>query len=142
MPGKVNPTQAEALSMVCAQIIGNDVAVTIGNSGGNLELNTYKPLIAANVLQSARLLGEACYSFSKNCIAGIQPDYDAIRNHLNNSLMLVTALSPFIGYDNCTRIAKKAFTEKITIRKAALELGLVSGDQFDKWVNPEKMTGS
>ncbi|OFY61854.1 MAG: class II fumarate hydratase, partial [Bacteroidetes bacterium RBG_13_42_15] len=142
MPGKVNPTQAEALSMVCAQIIGNDVAVTIGNSGGNLELNTYKPLIAANVLQSARLLGEACYSFSKNCIAGIQPDYDAIRNHLNNSLMLVTALSPYIGYDNCTRIAKKAFTEKITIRKAALELGLVSGDQFDKWVNPEKMTGS
>ncbi len=142
MPGKINPTQAEALSMVCAQIIGNDVAVTIGNSGGNLELNTYKPLIAANVLQSARLLGEACYSFSKNCIAGIQPDYDAIRNHLNNSLMLVTALSPFIGYDNCTRIAKKAFTEKITIRKAALELGLVSGDQFDKWVNPEKMTGS
>ncbi len=142
MPGKVNPTQAEALSMVCAQIIGNDVAVTIGNSGGNLELNTYKPLIAANVLQSARLLGEACYSFSKNCIAGIQPDYDAIRNHLNNSLMLVTALSPYIGYDNCSRIAKKAFTEKITIRKAALELGLVTGDQFDKWVNPEKMTGS
>jgi fumarate hydratase class II len=141
MPGKVNPTQAEALSMVCAQIIGNDVAVTIGNSGGNLELNTYKPLIAANVLQSARLLGEACYSFSKNCIAGIQPDYDAIRNHLNNSLMLVTALSPYIGYDNCTRIAKKAFTEKITIRKAALELGLVTGDQFDKWVNPEMRHG-
>jgi fumarate hydratase class II len=124
MPGKVNPTQAEALSMVCAQIIGNDVAVTIGNSGGNLELNTYKPLIAANVLQSARLLGEACYSFSNHCIAGIQPDYDAIRNHLNNSLMLVTALSPYIGYDNCSRIAKKAFTEKITIRKAALERAL------------------
>lgn len=142
MPGKVNPTQAEALLMVCAQIIGNDVAVTIGNSGGNLELNTYKPLIAANVLQSARLLGEACYSFSNHCITGIQPDYDAIRNHLNNSLMLVTALSPYIGYDNCTIIAKKAFTENITIRKAALELGLVTGDQFDKWVNPEKMTGS
>jgi len=105
-------------------------------------LNTYKPLIAANVLQSARLLGEACYSFSNHCITGIQPDYDAIRNHLNNSLMLVTALSPYIGYDNCTIIAKKAFTENITIRKAALELGLVTGDQFDKWVNPEKMTGS
>ena len=142
MPGKVNPTQAEALSMVCAQIIGNDVAVTIGNSGGNLELNTYKPLIAANVLQSARLLGEACYSFSNHCITGIQPDYDAIRNHLNNSLMLVTALSPYIGYDNSARIAKKAFTENITVREAALDLGLVTGDQFDKWVNPEKMTGS
>jgi len=141
MPGKVNPSQAEALSMVCAQVIGNDVAVAMGGSGGFLELNVFKPLIAANVLQSARLLGEACLSFSDNCVAGIVPDYRVIKAHLDNSLMLVTALTPYIGYDNSATIAKKAFSENITLRQAALDLGLVTGEQFDQWVVPEKMTG-
>jgi fumarate hydratase, class II len=141
MPGKVNPGQVEALTMVCAQIIGNDVAVTFGGSGGQLELNVYKPLIAANVLQSARLLGDACSSFSDNCIAGMKPDYEAIETCLDNSLMLVTALTPHIGYDNSAKIAKKAFMENITLREAALELGLVKGKQFDDWINPGKMTG-
>jgi fumarate hydratase, class II len=141
MPGKVNPSQAEALSMVCAQVIGNDVAVTIGNLGGNLELNTFKPVIAANVLQSARLLGDACRSFSENCIAGLEPDYNVIKDHLNNSLMLVTALTPHIGYDNSARIAKKAYSENISLRKAALDLGLVTGEEFDSWIVPDKMTG-
>ena len=141
MPGKVNPTQAEALTMVCAQIIGNDVAVTIGGSSGHFELNVFKPLIAANVLQSARLLGDACSSFSDNCIAGLRPDYEAIKTHVGNSLMLVTALTPHIGYDNSSRIAKKALSEKITLKQAAADLGLVSGEQFDSWVVPEKMTG-
>jgi len=141
MPGKVNPSQVEALTMVCAQIIGNDVAVTFGGSGGQLELNVYKPLIAANVLQSARLLGDACSSFSDNCISGMKPDYETIGTFLENSLMLVTALTPYIGYDNSARIARKALTRKITLREAALELGLASGEQFDEWINPEKMTG-
>jgi fumarate hydratase class II len=140
MPGKVNPSQSEALTMVCAQVIGNDVAITIGGSGGHFELNAFKPLIAANVLQSANLLGDACSSFSDNCIAGIQPDYDTIKAHLNNSLMLVTALTPYIGYDNSARIAKKAFKDNITIREAALALGLVTGEEFDAWVVPDKMT--
>ncbi len=142
MPGKINPTQAEALSMVCAQIMGNDVAVTIGSAGGNLELNTFKPLIAANVLQSARLLGDACSSFSENCITGIKPDYKSIKAHLDNSLMLVTALTPHIGYDNCSRIAKKAYIENISLRQAAIELNLVTGKQFDEWVIPGNMTQS
>ncbi len=142
MPGKVNPSQAEALSMVCAQVMGNDVAVTVGGSGGFLELNVFKPLIAANILQSARLLGEACLSFSDNCVAGIKPDYPVIKAHLDNSLMLVTALTPHIGYENSAIIAKKAFNENITLRQAALKLGLVTGEQFDQWVIPEKMTGS
>jgi fumarate hydratase class II len=140
MPGKVNPSQSEALTMVCAQVIGNDVAITIGGSGGHFELNAFKPLIAANVLQSANLLGDACSSFSDNCIAGIQPDYDTIKAHLNNSLMLVTALTPYIGYDNSARIAEKAFKDNITIREAALALGLVTGEEFDAWVVPDKMT--
>jgi fumarate hydratase, class II len=141
MPGKVNPTQAEALSMVCAQVMGNDVAVTVGGSGGHFELNAFKPLIAACVLQSARLLGEASASFSDNCITGIEPDHNIIKKHLENSLMLVTALTPHIGYDNSTRIAKKAFEENITLREAALALKLVTGEQFDSWVDPEKMVG-
>ena len=136
MPGKVNPTQAEALTMVCAQVMGNDVAVTIGGSNGHFELNAFKPLIAANVLQSARLLGDACSSFSENCVAGMEPNYDTIKTHLDNSLMLVTSLTPHIGYDNSTTIAKKAFMENITLREAALRLGLVTGEQFDKWVLP------
>lgn len=141
MPGKVNPTQAEAMTMVCAQVIGNDVAVSIGGSSGHFELNVFKPLIASNVLQSSRLLGDACSSFSDNCIAGMKPDNETIRKHLDNSLMTVTALTPYIGYDKSARIARKALDEKITLRKAALELGFVTAEQFDEWVVPEKMTG-
>jgi len=141
MPGKVNPTQAEALTMVCAQIMGNDVAVTIGASGGQFELNVFKPLIAFNVLQSARLLGDACTSFSDNCIAGMKPNLEVIGNHLAHSLMTVTALTPHIGYDNSSRIAKKALNENITLKQAAIQLGLMTSEQFDEWVVPEKMTG-
>lgn len=139
MPGKTNPTQSEALSMVCVQVMGNDVAVTIGGASGHLELNTFKPLIAANVLMSARLLGDAAASFSINCIDGTKPDYKSIETHLSNSLMLVTSLTPHIGYDNSAEIAKRALKEKITLRQSAIESGLVTGDQFDKWVNPEEM---
>ena len=141
MPGKVNPTQAEALTMVCAQIMGNDVAVTIGGASGNFELNVFKPMIAANVLQSARLLGDACCSFTDHCVAGIEPNYEIIKKHLENSLMLVTALTPHVGYDNSARIAKKAFEENIKLREAAVMLGLVTGEQFDEWVDPGKMVG-
>jgi fumarate hydratase class II len=139
MPGKVNPTQPEALTMVCAQIIGNDVAVSIGGTNGHFELNVYKPLIAANVLQSARLLGDACVSFSNHCVAGIEPNDAIIKKHLENSLMLVTALNPHIGYENSAKIAKKAHAEGKTLREVAMELGLVTGEQFDQWVNPGKM---
>jgi fumarate hydratase class II len=139
MPGKVNPTQPEALTMVCAQVIGNDVAVSIGGSNGHFELNVYKPLIAANVLQSARLLGDACVSFNDNCAKGIVPNYEVIQQHLQHSLMLVTALNPHIGYENAAKIAKKAHKENTTLKQAALELGLVTADQFDLWVDPRKM---
>lgn len=139
MPGKVNPTQSEAMTMVCAQVIANDVAAAIGGSNGHFELNVFKPLIAANVLQSAELLGDACNSFSIHCIEGIVPDREMIGKHLSNSLMLVTSLTPHIGYDKSAKIAKKAFEEKKTLREAALELGLVTAEQFDEWVRPEKM---
>jgi fumarate hydratase class II len=139
MPGKVNPTQAEALAMVCAQVIANDIAVSIGGTNGNLELNTFKPLIAANVLQSACLLGEAAYSFSENCIKGISPDTETIKRHLDNSMMLVTSLTPHIGYASGAEIAKKAYKEKITLRQAAIDLALITGEEFDKWVDPQKM---
>ena len=139
MPGKVNPTQPEALTMVCAQVIGNDVAVSIGGMNGHFELNVFKPLIAANVLQSARLLGDACVSFNDNCAVGIVPNYEVIRKHLQNSLMLVTALNPHIGYENAAKIAKKAHKENKTLKQAALELGLVTAEQFDLWVDPRKM---
>ena len=139
MPGKVNPTQPEALTMVCAQVMGNDVAVTIGGANGHFELNVFKPLIAANVLQSSRLIGDACVSFNDNCAIGIKPNFDFIKKHLDNSLMLVTALNPHIGYENAAKIAKKAQKENITLREAALELGLVSAEQFDQWVDPGKM---
>jgi len=142
MPGKVNPTQAEALTMVCAQVIGNDVAVTTGGSNGHFELNVFKPMIAANVLESAGLIGEACHSFSDNCVSGLEPDLLAIKNHLDNSLMLVTALTPYIGYDKSSIVAKKALKEKITLRQAAVELGFLTGDDFDKWVVPGRMTGT
>ncbi|MBI4930826.1 MAG: class II fumarate hydratase [Bacteroidetes bacterium] len=142
MPGKVNPTQPEAMTMVCAQVIGNDVAVSIGGMNGHFELNVFKPVIAANVLQSARLIGDASVSFEKNCAVGIKPNMEIIKKHLDNSLMLVTALNTHIGYENAAKIAKKAHKENKTLKQAAIELGLVSAEQFDQWVRPEDMTGS
>lgn len=141
MPGKVNPTQVEALTMVCAQVMGNDTAVTIGGASGHFELNVFKPLIAANVLQSARLMGDACQSFNINCAAGIAPNMEVINKHLANSLMLVTALNPHIGYENAAKIAKKALHENKTLRQSAIELGLVTDEQFTQWVDPSKMIG-
>ena len=142
MPGKVNPTQPEALTMVCAQVMGNDVAVSIGGMNGHFELNVFKPLIASNVLQSARLIGDACVSFTDNCAVGIEPNNAIIKRHLENSLMLVTALNTHIGYENAAKIAKKAHKENKTLREAAIELGLVTNEQFDLWVKPEDMCGS
>jgi len=142
MPGKVNPTQPEALTMVCAQVIGNDVAVSIGGMSGHFELNVFKPVIASNVLQSARLIGDACVSFEKNCAVGIEPNKEIIKRHLDNSLMLVTALNTHIGYESAAKIAKKAHKENKTLKQAAVELGLVTNEQFDQWVRPEDMTGS
>jgi fumarate hydratase, class II len=142
MPGKVNPTQPEALTMVCAQVIGNDVAVSFGGSNGHFELNVFKPVIASNVLQSARLIGDACVSFNDKCAIGISPNHEMIKQHLENSLMLVTALNTHIGYENAAKIAKKAHTENKTLREAAIELGLLSTEQFDEWVKPEQMVGS
>jgi len=142
MPGKVNPTQPEAMTMVCAQVIGNDVAVSMGGSMGHFELNVFKPLIAANVLQSARLIGDACVSFNDKCAVGIVPNLDIIKKHMENSLMLVTSLNTHIGYEKCAKIAKKAHKENKTLREAALELGYVTNEQFDQWVRPEDMVGS
>lgn len=139
MPGKVNPTQPEAMTMVCAQIMGNDVAVSVGGSMGHFELNVFKPVIAANVLQSARLLGDACVSFNDKCAVGIEPNLPIIKQHMENSLMLVTSLNTHIGYENAAKIAKKAHKENKTLREAAVELGLVTSAQFDEWVRPEKM---
>jgi fumarate hydratase class II len=142
MPGKVNPTQPEALTMVCCQVIGNDVAVSVGGSNGHFELNVFKPLIAYNVLQSARLLGDACVSFNNKCAVGIEPNHEVIQKHLENSLMLVTALNPHIGYENAAKIAKKAHKENKTLREAAIELGLLTSEQFDTWVVPKNMVGN
>lgn len=139
MPGKVNPTQPEAMTMVCAQVMGNDVAVTIGGSNGHFELNVFKPVIAANVLQSARLIGDACVSFNDKCAIGIEPNLPIIKQHMENSLMLVTALNTHIGYENAAKIAKKAHKENKTLREAAVELDLLTSAQFDEWVRPEKM---
>lgn len=142
MPGKVNPTQPEALTMVAAQVIGNDVAVSIGGSNGHFELNVFKPVIAANVLQSARLIGDACVSFNEKCAKGIEPNHEVIKTHLENSLMLVTALNPHIGYENAAKIAKTAHKENKTLRQAAIDLGLLNDQQFTDWVKPEEMIGS
>lgn len=139
MPGKVNPTQPEAMTMVAAQVIGNDMAVAVGGSNGHFELNVFKPLIAYNVLTSARLIGDVCVSFNDKCAVGIEPNLTNIKKHLNNSLMLVTALNPYIGYDNAAKIAKKAHKENKTLKEAAIELGLLTAEQFDEWVRPEKM---
>lgn len=142
MPGKVNPTQPEAMTMVAAQVMGNDVAVSIGGSNGHFELNVFKPLIAANVLQSARLIGDACVSFNDKCAEGIEPNNEIIKRHLENSLMLVTALNPHIGYEKAAKIAKTAHKEGKTLREAAIQLGYLTNEQFDAWVKPENMVGN
>lgn len=141
MPGKVNPTQCEALTMVAAQVIGNDVTLSFGGANGHYELNVFKPVMAANFLQSAQLIGDACVSFNDHCAVGIEPNYDGIKKHVENSLMLVTALNPHIGYENAAKIAKKAHKENKSLREAALELGLLTNEQFDEWVRPEDMIG-
>ena len=141
MPGKVNPTQSEAMTMVCAQVMGNDVAVGIGGASGNFELNVFKPLIIHNVLQSLRLLSDAMTNFDRFCASGIEPNRARIQENLERSLMLVTALNPHIGYDNAAKIAKKAHTDGTTLKEAAVALGLVTAEQFDDWVDPRKMTG-
>jgi fumarate hydratase class II len=142
MPGKVNPTQNEAVTMVAAQVMGNDVAISIGGSNGHYELNVFKPVMAANFLQSARLIGDACVSFNDHCAVGIEPNYDGIKKHLENSLMLVTALNPHIGYENAAKIAKTALKENKSLREAAVGLGYLTNEQFDEWVRPEDMIGS
>ena len=127
------------MTMVCAHVMGNDVAVSVGGATGHFELNVFKPLIAANVLQSARLIGDACVSFTEKCAVGIAPNLEIIKKHMENSLMLVTSLNTHIGYENAAKIAKKAHKENKTLKEAAVELGLVTPDQFDLWVRPEKM---
>jgi len=139
MPGKVNPTQSEAMTMVCAQVLANDVAVNIGAASGNFELNVFKPLICHNVLRSIRLLGDACESFREHCVAGIEPNTTRIRQNVERSLMLVTALAPHIGYDKAAEIAKRAHKTETTLREAALALGYVSAEDFDRLVRPELM---
>ena len=142
MPGKVNPTQAEALTMVCAQVVGNDVAVSIGGMTGHYELNVFKPLMASNILSSARLLGDASISFNDNCAVGIEPNYANLKKNLDNSLMLVTALNTHIGYEKAAKIAKTAHENGTTLREEALNLGYLTEEQFDEWVDPSKMIGS
>ncbi len=141
MPGKVNPTQSEAMTMAMAQVLGNDVAINVGGMSGHFELNVFKPLMIYNFLSSARLIGDACVSFNDNCVAGLEPNLPRIKQNLDNSLMLVTALNTHIGYDNAAAIAKKAHKEGTTLKQAALELGLLTEKQFDQWVRPEDMIG-
>lgn len=139
MPGKVNPTQAEALTMAMAQVFGNDVAINVGGMTGHFELNVFKPMMIHNFLNSARLIGDACQSFTTNCIDGLEPNYERITENLNNSLMLVTALNTKIGYDNAATIAKKAYKEGTTLKQAALDLKMLTSEEFDEWVRPENM---
>jgi fumarate hydratase class II len=141
MPGKVNPTQVEALTMICAQVMGHDVAIGFAASQGHFELNVYKPLIALNVLDSVRLLADAMLSFARHCVAGIEVDKARVHGLLESSLMLVTALSPHIGYDRAAQIAKRAHEQRTTLREAAIASGHVTADQFDQWVDPGKMLG-
>ncbi|MHB8904991.1 MAG: class II fumarate hydratase [Melioribacteraceae bacterium] len=141
MPGKVNPTQSEAMTMVCAQVFGNDVTINIAGSSGNFELNVFMPVIAFNILQSIKLLADACESFSEHCVEGITANGANIKKHLENSLMLVTSLNPVIGYDNAAKVAKKAHKENKTLKEAAMELGLLTSEKFDEVVRPEKMIG-
>ncbi len=142
MPGKVNPTQTEALTMVSAQVVGMDAATSIGGMTGHFELNVFKPMMIYNLLTSARLIGDACESFNNNCAVGIEPNYHMIKENLENSLMLVTALNTHIGYENAAKIAKKAHADGSTLREAAIELRMVTNEQFDEWVDPSKMIGS
>ncbi|MBN8465085.1 class II fumarate hydratase [Corallococcus exiguus] len=142
MPGKVNPTQSEALTMLSAQVMGNDVAISLGGASGNFELNVFKPLIIQNFLQSCRLLADGMRSFRLNCAVGIEPNLPRLQENLQRSLMLVTALNPHIGYDNAAKIAKTAHKQGKTLKEVAVELGLVTAEQFDQWVRPEKMTGN
>ena len=141
MPGKVNPTQCEAMTMVCAQVMGNDVAIGVGGLQGHYELNVFKPVMAANILQSAQLIGDACVSFTDNCVVGIAPNYHRIEELVSNSLMLVTALNTKIGYYKAAEIANKAHSEGTTLKEAALSLGYLTAKEFDQWVKPEEMTG-
>jgi fumarate hydratase class II len=141
MPGKVNPTQAEAMTMVCCQVMGNHTAISVGGSQGNFELNVYKPMMIHNFLHSVRLLSDTCRSFTDKCVVGLEANEDRIATHLENSLMLVTALNPHIGYDNAAKIAKNAHAKGTTLRQSALELGLLSDEQFTQWVRAEDMIG-
>lgn len=141
MPGKVNPTQCEALTMVCAQVFGNDVAIGVAGSQGNFELNVYKPVMAYNLLQSARILGDACASFDERCAQGLEPNLETIEKKLHGSLMLVTALNPHIGYDKAAKVAKHAYEKNSTLREAIVELGFMTGEEFDAAVKPEEMVG-
>ena len=142
MPGKVNPTQAEALTMVCAQVIGNDVAISVGGMQGHYELNVFKPLMAVNFLQSARLIGDACVSFDENCAVGIKPNYENLKKNLDNSLMLVTALNTKIGYEKAAKIAKTAHQNGTNLKEESINLGYLTAEEFDAWVKPEDMCGN
>ncbi len=141
MPGKVNPTQCEALTMVCAQVLGNDVSISIGGMQGHFELNTFKPVIASNIIESSKLIGDACVSFEKNCVKGIKPNFKQLNLHLQNSLMLVTALNTKIGYEKAAQIAKNAFKNNTTLKEESVNLGFLTSEEFDKWVVPENMCG-
>ncbi len=142
MPGKVNPTQSEAMTMVCAQVIGNDAAISVGGMNGHFELNVFKPVMIFNLLMSTRLIGDACNSFNEHCAVGIEPNHANIQKNLENSLMLVTALNTHIGYENAAKIAKKAHKENLSLRQAAIDLGLLTSEQFSEWVKPKEMIGS
>lgn len=141
MPGKINPTQVEALTMVCAQVMGNDTTISIAGSNGQFELNVFKPVMIHAFLQSANLMGDTCKSFTQHCVVGIQPNQARIDTHLTNSLMLVTALNPYVGYENAARIAQKAHEENTSLKEAAIKLKLLTAEQYDAWVDPAKMTG-
>ncbi|NQT34747.1 class II fumarate hydratase, partial [bacterium] len=141
MPGKVNPTQSEAMTMVACQVMGNDVAISIGGATGHFELNVFKPVMIYNLLQSIRLISDACISFTDNCVVGIEPNRQQIDKFLRESLMLVTALNPHIGYDNAAKVAKKAHAENTTLKEAVVALGLLTAEEFDDKVRPEEMTG-
>ena len=141
MPGKVNPTQAEALTMVCCQVMGNNAAISIGGSQGNFELNVFKPMIIYNILHSITLLSDSCKSFTNNCVIGITANKEKINNHLENSLMLVTALNSHIGYDNAAKIAKNAHNNNLTLRQSAIDLKMLTNDEFNSLVIPKDMTG-
>ncbi len=142
MPGKVNPTQCEAMTMVCSQVVGNDVAISVGGLQGHYELNVFKPVMAANILQTAQLIGDACVSFTDNCVVGIEPNHKRIQALVNDSLMLVTALNTKIGYYKAAEIANKAHSEETSLKEAAISLGYLTSEEFDQWVKPEEMTGN